>query len=108
MQFPINLVLEIRTQEEYDHVQEILQRMESGNGSVLDRELSQRVVAKLTDGTREARVLINGQQVAIGTTEEMSQRFLTECGMHQKSNVVLEEWQDGDYKSIRSRRLQRL
>lgn len=112
MRFPVNLVLEIRTQEEYDYIQEGLKLLNATDLSksplAFNLAFLRRVVVKLTDGTKESRVLINGQQIAMGTTEEMTKRYEGECAMHQKSNIVLEEWQDGGYKSSKSRRLQRL
>ena len=114
MRFPVNLVLEIRTQEEYDRVQETLQLLRStADGLVeedkpaLNLELLDRVVLRLTDASKESRVLINGHPIAFGTTEEMTKRYKTEEAMHQRSNVVLEEWKDGDYQSTKSRRLQK-
>jgi len=112
MQFPVNLVLEIRTQEEYDCVQEALrllkcETIEDLDPTILD-QLQDRVVVKLADATKESRVRINGYPVAFGTNEEMLQRYETECGMHLRSNVTLEEWRDGNYKSIKSRRLQKM
>ena len=115
MQFPTNLVLEIRTQEEYDRVQEALQLLrDTSKGLVeedkpaLNLDLLDRIVLRLADAHREARVLINGHPIAFGTTAEMIDRYNTEAGMHQKSNIVLEEWKNGDYQSTRTRRLQKL
>lgn len=115
MQFPQILTLEIRTQEEFDAVKLGLQALKGMNSTLLDTEetalfdeLLDRAVFKLADGSKEARVLINGQPIATGTTEEMTKRYQTECGMHAKSNIVLQEWQNGDYKALQSRRHQKL
>lgn len=120
MQFPVNLVLEIRTQEEYDRVQEGLKFLNTINTEddcscsvkadpvTSNLDLLKRIIIKLADSAKESRIRINGHQIAMGTTEDMIKRYETESAMHVKSNIVLEEWRDGEYTSIRSRRLQKL
>ena len=110
MEFPVNFVLELRTQEEYDAVQDIIgfikeQYREPMNPKII--ELFDNSTIRLMDSSKESRVLINGTPVATGTTEDMTKRYKTECDMHMKSNVVLEEWANGSYSSTKSRRHQR-
>ena len=112
MKLPVNLVLEIRTQEEYDYIQTVVEFLKKPDTMLLpitaeEIALLDRITMRLPDTTKESRVLITGVQIAMGTLEEMNKRYETEIAMH-RSNVVLEEWQDGNYKSIRSRRLQKL
>ena len=111
MKFPVNLVLEIRTQEEYDRAQEMLKSLGEKSKKDMDTVevgLEDRAVIKMTDSSKESRVLVNGHQIASGTNEEMAKRYDTECAMHIRSNITLQEWQDGDYKPIRLRRLQKI
>ena len=110
MKFPVNLVLEIRTQEEYDRIQEIRMAPETSELTLVAVEemLADRSVIKMTDISKESRVLVNGHPIANGTNEEMAKRYDTECAMHIRSNITLQEWQDGDYKPIRLRRLQKI
>ena len=114
MQFPVNLTLEIRTQEEYDRIQAILAALKAPKPAERmapvpesDIELLDRAVMKLTDSSKEARVRINGHPISLGTTEAMTTRYHTECGIDSKCNIVLEEWRDGEYKSIATRRFQK-
>jgi len=63
-------------------------------------------VFQLVDSKVEARVLVQGKVIATGPFEEMLKRYKTESEMHTGSNLTLQKWADGDYKTERSRRHQ--
>ena len=113
MEFPINAVFQIKSQEELDAFQSILgfapaagsEDVHESYVSTFD-DLKERMEYRRVDSSQEARVLISGQEVARGTTEEMLDRYNTECSMHSTSNIVCQEWVSGDWKVKRQRRLQ--
>lgn len=113
MQYPVNLVVELQNEEEQKAAENAVQLLkdmaENNSEAVLSKhvEILDRAILKLVDSTQEARVLINGHVIITGTKEEMIDRFRTECDMHTKSNVVAQEWVDGDYKQFMARRHQR-
>ena len=119
MEFPVNLVIEIKSQEELDAIRggfsilsgvitsKDLELVEADKVSTVP-ELLERHQLRRIDSHKEARVLINGTEVAIGTKEEMIDRFKTECSMHQSSNIVVQEWIDGEFKPTLTRRIQQI
>jgi len=102
MKFPVNFVIEINSEQELTAVREAEQ---SGDLSTLFGLLKKGTM-RLADASRSARVLINSTSVAVGTPKDMLDRYKTECDMHLRSNVLYQEWIDGDYKTVRARRIQ--
>jgi hypothetical protein len=45
------------------------------------------------DETQRARLLINGEEVRRGTTEQMKDAFKLQVGINQKANFAVQEWQ---------------
>ena len=114
MDFPVRMVIELANEDELKTINEGFQLLRDAADNL---DVSTKgTLGKLLDGAqlrqvdshKEARVLINGQPIAIGTKEEMLDRFKTECSMHQTSNVVIQEWIDGDYKQVGARRVQKV
>jgi len=121
--YPVNLIIEVRSQEELEALKagfEILSDLVKTPSSDFDVKkltgphistipgMLKRQTLRLIDSSQEARVLINGNIVAVGTIEDMQSRYKTECGMHANSNITMQEWQDGQYKQTKARLLQKL
>ena len=102
MKFPVNFVIEINSDQELEALREADQ---SDDLSTIF-ELLKKGTLRLLDASKSARVLINSTQVAIGNQKDMLDRFKTECDMHLRSNVLYQEWVDGDFTTVRARRIQ--
>ena len=111
MQFPINLMLRIETEEEYERFHnglKVIKEVLKDSDLSTFEALTDRITTRHVDSAKEARVVINGTPIATGTAEEMLVRYRTECGMDERSNITLQEWRDGVYTAIRARKLQRV
>jgi hypothetical protein len=116
MDLPVKLELEIRTPKEEEIVNNLLKSLRSADtsapslsetlGNSATHELLARVKFRKLDASKEARLLIAGKTIATGTIEDMTKRYQTECAMH-KSDVTLQQWENGNFKVSRVRRLQR-
>jgi hypothetical protein len=112
MEYPINFVLQVDTEDEYNTMQRL--RAALSTEEVLDIKLIEASSKLLNNGHykqvsgQSCRLFINAVQVAAGNREEMETRFNTECGLHRNSNVILREWSDGTYAVVRSRIVQKL
>ncbi len=107
MQYPVDAILTINDEQELKVVTQFLDDLKTTlEGSALD--LVNRIKFRMP-GDKAYRVRIGypngGYFEWLGDKTQMAARFDTECAMHN-SDVVLEEWRDGDYKPIRSRRIQ--
>lgn len=110
MEFPINLVLQLQDEQEHNLVERALDpdsRIDKSEISTF-AELVNRIEYRRPDSSKEARVRIGILEIAKGTTEEMKARFRTECDMHSKSNVIMDEWVNGGWKQVHVRKLQAL
>ena len=105
MDFPILLTIRVENEKEYEIMLTAFQAAKAycANtiGLIESVPLFERMQLRRFDG-KQARLLLNGREVATGNLEDMSTKFKTECGIH-KSNVALEEWVDGRYTQIKSR-----
>ena len=112
MKFPLNMVVKVDNQEELDVLNNgfIMLKDASENLDVSTKdtlhELLARAELRKVDSCQESRVLINGQPIVTGTKEEMIHRFRTECDMHQNSNVIMQEWKNGKFEAVRTRKVQ--
>lgn len=61
-------------------------------------------VVKLSDLTREARVVVSNEQLAVGSLQEMRSRFASECSIRSSATVQLQEWRDGQYVTLSRQR----
>ncbi len=110
MEFPINLVLQLKTEQEYDLVQRALDpdsHITADDISTFDK-LREQIEYRRLDSAKEARIRVGASEIAQGTIEEMSGRFRAECGMHSNSNIILEEWVNGNWKQKQVRKLQKI
>jgi hypothetical protein len=122
MEFPVNFVLEIKSEEELKVFQTILDAtLELSDDSIEPaalylrteerktfEELKGRIEFRKTNPADGYRVRINAKEISKGTLEEMRNRYDTECGMHSRSNVYLEEWVNGDWRPKATRKIQKV
>lgn len=110
MEFPINLVLQLQNEQEYNLVERALDPDSHIDKSEISTftGLVNRIEYRRPDSSREARVRIGISEISQGTIEEMEARFRTECAMHSNSNVIMDEWINGGWKQVHARKLQTL
>ena len=109
MDFPLLLTIRIDNADEYELMKRAFADMKDYCGSDVGMSecipLLERMQLRRTDG-KQARLRINGVVVATGNLEEMTIKFQTECGMHSRSNIALDEWVDGSYNQVKVRNIQ--
>jgi len=113
MKFPLNMVIKVNNQEELNILNDgyatliaATESLDVSTKNVLSGLIASAELRKV-DSHEESRVLINGQEIAIGTKEDMVYRFKTECDMHQGSNVTMQEWKNGKFEQVKARRIQK-
>lgn len=99
MEFPVKIEIEIRNQEDLD--------MWTKHSAELPHVLMSRTKYRRMNPNKEARVIISGKTISTGTIEDMLKRFKMECGMHRQSNILVQQWENGDFKTVQARRIQR-
>lgn len=104
--FPVNLVVRIDNEEELKAIKILLDLQHCQDSDSLSTlaNLVKKHEFVNTDQTKEARILVAGKQLAMGTLESMKHRFKTECGVSTSASVELQRWSNGGWKNISARR----
>lgn len=111
MSEPRNLVIKINNDDELRVIKNVLslglKEFENQNQIPSDiklaHDLTNSVMINLSDQQSQFRLRIGSEVAAKGNFDALYQRFKSECEMHSGS-IYLEEWQNGKYEIIRSRR----
>ena len=102
MELPVNLVIEIKTQQELDDINLLIRSTGHPLESIFARAQYRR-----KNADSEARVVINGKEIAHGNHGDMTTRYRSECAICPSTNVQLQEWVNGEFKVVSARMIQR-